>query len=253
MESYKPFIYGSLSGGIGYLGTLPLDFIKQHVQSTNSSSAVLKIIREKGFMYTFRGGLLGLYSIVPQMAIKFTAFDILKKNTTNNIWTNGFIAGFLDGSFLGPVLSIQTMQQMNSKLNYKKSFKLFFSNMNKNHQLIYPMALRNAIYTSTLFGTTDVIKKNLYVKDKYSFTENFMIASLGNIPAVLLCSASDVVRAQQITRFIQNKEYTVSNVCKTIMKNQGPRGFYAGIGSLYINFALRFPLTYALYQHFINL
>jgi len=79
MEIHKPILYGSLSGGIGYFSTLPFDYIKQHLQTKHKPSYIIQLIKEHGIKSMFRGGLIGLYSIVPQMAIKFTTFDILQK------------------------------------------------------------------------------------------------------------------------------------------------------------------------------
>ena len=252
MEIHKSILYGSVSGGIGYISTLPLDFIKQHLQTKQKPKYILNIVKENGIKSMFKGGVIGLYSIVPQMAIKFTTFDFLQKHNQNqNILINGFIAGFIDGSFLGPVLSIQSMQQMNASLTYQDSYKLLFNNIKQTHHLIYPMALRNAFYTSMLFGSCDFIKEKIK-KNEYTFLDNFFIASLGNIPAVISCSFADVIRANQIKYFLQNEKYDLKYVTTQLYKTYGLRGFYQGIGGLYLNFALRFPLTYALYQYFIK-
>jgi len=255
MEIHKPILYGSLSGGIGYFSTLPFDYIKQHLQTKHKPSYIIQLIKEHGIKSMFRGGLIGLYSIVPQMAIKFTTFDILQKydkqQKRKNIWKNGFIAGFIDGSFLGPILSIQSMQQMKPTLSYKDTGKLLLQNLKQTHNLIYPMALRNAFYTSILFGSCGLIKNKLN-KKKYSFIDNLLIASISNVPAVFLCSFADVLRANQIKYFLQDKKYDIKTIISKQYARYGFRWMFQGVGGLYINFALRFPLTYALYNYFIT-
>lgn len=253
MKSCKKILYGTLSGCVGYMSTIPLEFIKQYLQTTKNSISVLQIIRKKGFMYTFRGGLFGVCVTAPQMAIRFGSFDYLQRNTKNSIWTNGFTAGFLDGTILAPVSRIQTIQQMNSHVTYRKSFETFLQNVRMGHQIIYPIAFRNAFHTACLFGFTDMIKQKVYTKDYYGFIDNFVVASIANIPAVVLCSGFDIIRAKQIKHVLQNKEFTVSDIVRTIVKKQGIRGFYTGLTSLYLYFGIRFSLSYALYEHLLSL
>lgn len=243
----KPIIIGSISGGIGYVGTLPLDLIKQHLQSNNNASVVYNNIKNNvktdGFKYLFRGGMLGCYSIVPQMAIKFTVNDFLSRNTKNSAFVNGFLSGYLDGSFLGPVLAVISLQQMKKDLNYRNAFKLLFSK--PIIPLTLPLAMRNATYTSVIFGGYNKIA--LPATNEATFVNNFLVTSLLNIPGVLLCSPFDVIRAHQINNMLQNKSISPLYIAKNIYNTNGFKGFYQGFGSLFINFAMRFPITFSIF------
>jgi hypothetical protein len=70
-QIYKSTINGSIAGGLGYILTLPLDAIKQNIQTGN------KIV-EKNIKNYFRGGILGVTTIILQMAIKFTSNILLR-------------------------------------------------------------------------------------------------------------------------------------------------------------------------------
>ena len=229
---YKSTINGSIAGGFGYIFTLPLDAIKQNYQIGNK-------ITYNNFINYYKGGLLGLTSIIPQMAIKFTTNSYLEKNCNMNPIINGFISGTLDGAFLGPVLSLQSLQQINTKLSYKESFTILKDK--SLFQLSIPMALRNGIYTSVLLGGYRLIPEK-----KNTFSQDFMYASLLNIPATILCSPADVIRATQHKFLLENKNINILEVSKYIYKNDG---FFKGYGMLYINFAIRFPLTLALFNY----
>jgi hypothetical protein len=260
-SQYKPIITGSIAGAIGYVGTLPLDMIKQHLQSNPDARMVYKNIsnnvKSEGFRYLFRGGLLGCYSIVPQMAIKFTCNDYLSKNTKNSSFTNGFISGYVDGSFLGPILSVTSLQQMKKEFGYRESLRILRSVPIL--PLTIPLAFRNATYTSVLFGghkTVINLKKEKEedrerAKEKTTrvatFFNNFVITSFLNVPGVLLCSPFDVIRAHQIDNMINHRPNGPLYIAKLIFMNNGLKGFYQGIGSLYINFALRFPITFSIF------
>jgi hypothetical protein len=239
----KPIIIGSLAGAIGYVGTLPLDLIKQHLQSNRDTKQVYKNIygnvQSHGYKYLFKGGMLGCYSIVPQMAIKFTINDFLIRNTNNSSYFNGFISGYLDGTFLGPVLSMIALQQMKKSIGYQESFKLLISG--PIFPLTIPLAMRNAIYTSVLFGGHKSFNQ------ESNFLNNFTVSSILNVPGVLLCSPFDVIRAHQINNMLNKKSLSPLYIANNIYIKNGFKGFYQGLGSLYINFALRFPITFSIF------
>ena len=232
---YNSTIYGSISGGLGYVLTLPLDAIKQNIQTGN------KIV-EKQIKNYFKGGILGLTSIVPQMAIKFTTNSYLENNFSFNPMINGFLAGSLDGGFLGPLLASQSLLQMNNKLTYKDTYNII---KNKSiFQMALPMALRNGIYTSVLIGGYKLIpnKKNTFIQDLY-------YASLLNIPGSLLCNPADIIRAYQTKYLLENKNINFKYIIKNIYKENGINGFFKNYKVLYINFALRFPITLSIFNY----
>jgi len=233
-QVYQSTILGSVSGAIGYICTLPLDAIKQNIQ-------VGKKFEPSAFIHYFKGGILGVTSIIPQMAIKFTANSYLQKNHSFHPMLNGFVAGFLDGAFLGPVLAAQSLQQMDTRLGYRESFQMLHKQ--SLFQLSIPMATRNACYTAVLLGGYRMIpdKKN-------TFLENLFYASLLNVPGTLLCSPADVIRAKQNEFLLQKKPINVWHVAKEIYVQQGLSGFFRGYPMLYINFAIRFPFTLAIFQ-----
>jgi hypothetical protein len=234
-QIYNSTINGSLSGGFGYILTLPLDAIKQNIQTGN------KIV-EKNIKNYFRGGVLGVTSIVPQMAIKFTSNTYLENKYKLNPLINGFIAGTLDGAFLGPLLASQSLQQMNSKLSYKDTYLII---KNKSiFQMALPMALRNGIYTSVLIGGYKLIpnKKNTFMQDLF-------YASLLNIPGSFLCNPADIIRARKTKYLLENKNINFKNIVKDIYSQEGIKGFFKNYKVLYINFALRFPLTLAIFNY----
>jgi len=231
----KSTIIGSISGGSGYLLTLPIDTIKQNIQSGNKISF-------NNINY-FRGGILGLTTIIPQMAIKFSANSYLEHNFKFNPLINGFIAGFFDGAFLGPLLASQSLMQMDNKLNYKKSFNLLKNN-NSIIQLAIPMAIRNGIYTSCLIGGYRLIEKK-----NNTFLQDIYYGTLLNIPGTLLCSPADVVRAKQTSLILKNIKSNLFQITKNIYKEDGIAGFFKGYKVLYINFAIRFPLTLAIFNY----
>ena len=240
-KTYKSTINGSIAGGLGYIVTLPIDAIKQNIQTGN------KII-SKDFKSYFKGGLLGLYCIVPQMAIKFSSNSYLEHHYKMNPYINGLISGSMDGAFLGPILASQSLQQMNNKLNYKDSLHIMKQKSIGNlFNLCIPMSLRNGVYTSIVFGGYKQMCITPNIKN--TFIQDFYMISLLNIPATILSCPFDVIRAVQTKNLLENKNINFLDICKSIYKNNGLLGFFKGYKILYINFAIRFPLTLSIFNY----
>jgi hypothetical protein len=149
----------------------------------------------------------------------------------------------VDGAFLGPILAIQSFKQMNNQMKLKTEWDIVRRNYGR---LMVPMALRNGVYTSIVLGGYFTVKP----KDT-SFLQNFAIASALNIPGTALCSPFDVIRAKYTNQLLQNNNNGgggggLIRLCKTIFQKEGIHGFYRGYSSLFVNFALRFPITFAL-------
>ena len=120
-------------------------------------------------------------------------------------------------------------------------------------RLMVPMALRNGVYTSIVLGGYFTIKQK-----ETTFLKNFAIASALNIPGTALCSPFDVIRAKYTNQLLQQNNNTsggggLLRLTKSIYEKEGLKGFYRGYSSLYINFALRFPITFALQFEILKL
>ena len=240
-ENAKAIISGSVAGAVGYCSTLPLDYIKQHMQNNKSFSSIIQNTKSRCY---FNGGLIGLSTIAPQMAIKYFCFHNFNK-IFDHKQLSAFCAGIVDGAFLGPVLSAQSLQQINTNLSYQQSFRLLKGQ--SLFQLSIPMALRNALYTSSLLGGYRMIPDK-----KKTFGQDLFYASLLNIPGTIVCSPADVLRAKQNEFLLNNKNINVVYVCKEIYNKDGFSGFFRGYRMLYINFAIRFPFTLATFNYLMR-
>jgi hypothetical protein len=242
----KAIISGSLAGAFGYTLTLPLDYIKQHMQNNVSFASILKNTSLRNYM---SGGLIGVSTITPQMAIKYLAFQQFNQVIDNKMGS-AFCAGVVDGAFLGPILAMQSFKQMNHQMKLKTEWDIVRKNYSR---LMVPMALRNGVYTSIVLGGYFTVKPN-----ETTFLQNFAIASALNIPGTALCSPFDVIRAKYTNQLLQQNKNpsgggSLLRLTRSIYEKEGIKGFYRGYSSLYINFALRFPITFALQFEILKL
>ncbi len=114
---------------------------------------------------------------------------------------------------------------------------------------MFPMSFCNSIYTCSVLGGYFYIKDNYIKKETnfiQNFLQNFLIASILNIPGTILSSPFDVIRAKHTHNLLNNRKISLYSVVKNIYRNDKIKGFYKGYPSLFINFAIRFPLTFAL-------
>lgn len=240
---------GGLSGGLGYLTTLPFEFVKQHVQNGTSKNHIRNMVSKEGYKILFNGASIGLKVIIPQMAIKFYSLKYYN-NITNNIIISSALAGFTDGLFLGPPLAIQAVMQTKPSLTKVEANNLIIGKNIFNYCL--PMALRNSMYTMSLIGFSTVLKKNFYPEKKFTFFENFLLALGMNTIGVALCSPFDIIRANQTKNIIEGKTTNILKISKKIINTSGYKGFYLGYSTLLLNFGLRFPLTFALNLYLLD-
>jgi hypothetical protein len=255
-DNSKAIISGSVAGAFGFCSTLPLDYIKQHMQNNKSLTSIIKNTKVRSY---FNGGFIGLTTITPQMAIKYFCFHNFNK-ILDNKQISAFSAGLIDGAFLGPILAIQSFKQMEiNNIHPQASMTplghplAWMNIIKKNYiSLMIPMALRNGIYTCSVLGGYFYIKDN-YLKKDTNFIHNFLIASVLNIPGTILSSPFDVIRARHTYNLVNNNNMSLVNLTKSIYKNGKLKAFYKGYPSLFINFALRFPLTFALQFEILKL
>jgi len=141
--------------------------------------------------------------------------------------------------------------------NIKKNINYLDIIKKKYVSLMIPMALRNGVYTSSVLGGYFYVKNNFMDNKDTNFIQNFCIASALNIPGTILSSPFDVVRARYTNHLLENYNnngnFSLFNLIKSIYKEGKIKAFYRGYSSLYINFALRFPLTFALQFKIIDL
>jgi len=142
---------------------------------------------------------------------------------------------------------MQSFKQMNHQMKIKTEWDIVRRNYGR---LMVPMALRNGVYTSIVLGGYFTVKPK-----ETTFLQNFAIASALNIPGTALCSPFDVIRAKYTNQLLQqnNNNGGLLKLARSIYEKEGSKGFYRGYSSLYVNFALRFPITFALQFEILKL
>jgi hypothetical protein len=73
------------------------------------------------------GGLIGITTITPQMAIKYLGFQQFNQIFDNKMGS-AFCAVLVDGAFLGPILAMQSFKQINHQMKIKTDWDIVRKN-----------------------------------------------------------------------------------------------------------------------------
>ena len=247
---FKGLGVGSVAGVGAFTATLPLDFVKQYIQSGHGYREIARIVQREGVGKLWRGMAVGGGVVAPQMAIKFGVYNGLGGGVGA-----GFVAGCVDGAFLGVPLGIQAVQQMDTRVSMRQGFKKVIREGSV--RFMTPLALRNGFYTTFMLGGIYPVRRSLFGNGvqsedggigEYLF-QTFIASSLLNVGGCVTSSPWDVIRARQIDNLVNGAERAkgggtkVRDVVRQIIHEEGVRGFYRGFGNYLVTFGLRFPLT----------
>lgn len=95
-SSFPPFLTGGITGGLEICITYPTEFVKTQLQLDEKGSktggakqyngiidCVKKTVQTRGFFGLYRGLSVLLYGSIPKSAVRFGAFETLKKRAAD--------------------------------------------------------------------------------------------------------------------------------------------------------------------------
>ncbi|KAI9297637.1 mitochondrial carrier [Neoconidiobolus thromboides FSU 785] len=234
---------------------------------------------QKG-LSVYRGQLRGLYSgysvallfTLPGMTIFYTSYDINKKvldkyfNIDQNNSLNHSISGFLSSNLAGLIFNPMEVIKGYLQVQGNDSQQV---KVNKLIQQIYRkqgmVGFQNGYFLSVaVFGPHNLIYFSFYEKFKKYFNDNnnndslnFVKASaLSTLLAVTSTHPIEVLRSKyQYLKTEQNfgtskNKVNISNLIKSIYKNNGIRGFYKGMLLRCFYFIPNTTMTMTLFELF---
>ncbi|XP_069460454.1 mitochondrial adenyl nucleotide antiporter SLC25A23-like [Ambystoma mexicanum] len=127
---WKQLMAGAMAGAVSRTGTAPLDRLKVFMQvhaskknSMNVVSGLRDMIREGGFRSLWRGNGINVLKIAPETAIKFMAYEQIKKLILGQQETlrvqERFVAGSLAGATAQTI--IYPMEVLKTRLALRKT------------------------------------------------------------------------------------------------------------------------------------
>nr|XP_019527268.1 calcium-binding mitochondrial carrier protein SCaMC-2 isoform X4 [Aedes albopictus] len=272
---------GGFAGAVSRTCTAPLDRLKVflQVQSTKQriSDCLQYMLKEGGVQSLWRGNFINVLKIAPESAIKFAAYEQVKRLIRGNDkrqlsiyerFVAGACAGGVSQTAIYPLevlktrLALRKTGQYSSildaatKIYRREGLRSFYRGYIPNMLGIIPYAgIDLAVY--------ETLKKK-YLSHHETEQPSFWLllacgsasSTLGQVCSYPLALVRTRLQAQAVTIGTQNPadgiaavEPNMTNVFKRILQTEGPLGLYRGITPNFIKVLPAVSISYVVYEY----
>ncbi|XP_055620954.1 calcium-binding mitochondrial carrier protein SCaMC-2 isoform X5 [Toxorhynchites rutilus septentrionalis] len=272
---------GGIAGAVSRTCTAPLDRLKVflQVQSTKQriSDCLQYMLKEGGVRSLWRGNFINVLKIAPESAIKFAAYEQVKRLIRGNDKRQMTIyERFLAGACAGGVsqTAIYPLEVLKTRLALRKTGQ--YSSIMDAASKIYrreglrsfyrgyiPNMLGIIPYAGIDLAVYETLKKKYlshYETEQPSFWLLLACGSasstLGQVCSYPLALVRTRLQAQAVTIGSQNPvdgiaavEPNMTNVFKRILQTEGPLGLYRGITPNFIKVLPAVSISYVVYEY----
>ncbi len=220
---------GSIAGGIGAFGVLPIDITKTRVQSStlvkpNPIEIIKQIYKANGFRGFYAGGTSQVLFVAPEKAIKFTTNDLVLAKTDNKILA-GMCAGLSQVIVTNPMEILKIQSQMNlyngSNSNPTQKFTIIHAYKQiGGYKGLYKgvglCASRDIPFSGIYFPLYDLLSKN--------YTNSYISSLIAGSVSAFVCTPMDIIK----TRVQYKLNISLNQIIKELVKKEGFGGFFKG-------------------------
>lgn len=274
---WRHLVAGAAAGAVSRTCTAPLDRLKVILQVHGSHSNNLGIVtgfnhmlQEGGMKSLWRGNGINVIKIAPESAIKFMAYEQIKKfiKANNGHKELGMSERFVAGSMAGAISQslIYPMEVLKTRLALRKTGQ--YSGISDAYRKILRTEGVKSFYRGYIPNIIGIIPYAGIDLAIYETLKRFYIKrhSAGEDPGILVLLACGTLSSScgQIASYplalIRTKlqarvevNYSEANsmvgVFKSIVKTEGPRGLYRGITPNFMKVAPAVSISYVVYEH----
>lgn len=271
---WRHLVAGGAAGGVSRTCTAPLDRLKVILQVHGSHRSDLGIVsgyrhmvKEGGHKSLWRGNGINVLKIAPESAIKFMAYEQIKRfmksgaNRELHIserFAAGSLAGAISQSTIYPMEVLKTRLALRKTGQYRgiwdcagkiykgEGLRSFYRGYLPNLLGIIPYAgIDLAVYESL---------KRFYIK-------NHMVGQEPGILVLLACGTASsscgqlasyplaLIRTKLQAKVTLGAMDTMVGQFNLILKSEGPRGLYRGITPNFMKVAPAVSISYVVYEH----
>ena len=256
------FIIGGISGCISQSIVWPVEYmktIKQLPKYKNLSiiQTIKSDIKLNGITNIYRGLIPQLITTMPRTALRYSIFDYLKNNYSNDNISNfkklffGMIAGGTEAIILTTPSEVIKVQLINNKNDSITTLKNFYKN--NGIKGFYKGSLSTTLRQSTNHGITFLTVENLrpifnevdYIKPYGSL----FAGMIGGTLAVTLNNPIDVIKTYKQSDRLND---STTKIIKEIYQNKGVKGFYSGLALRSLRVGPMYGITFFIYDLLIK-
>ncbi|XP_050360880.1 calcium-binding mitochondrial carrier protein SCaMC-2 [Nymphalis io] len=270
---WRHLLAGGIAGAVSRTCTAPLDRLKVFLQVNptreNMTKCLAKMINEGGFTGLWRGNGINVIKIAPESALKFAAYEQVKrliKGEKNPLeiyerFVAGATAGAISQTVIYPLevlktrLALRKTGQYNGildavkKIYAREGLKCFYKGYIPNILGIVPYAgIDLAVY--------ETLKKK-YINKYQAHNEQpgmLLLLACGSASCTLgqVCSyplALVRTRLQAQEQAAKGAEGTMRGAFREIVQREGIRGLYRGITPNFIKVIPAVSISYVVYEY----
>ncbi|XP_047227789.1 calcium-binding mitochondrial carrier protein SCaMC-2-B isoform X2 [Girardinichthys multiradiatus] len=273
---WRHLVAGGGAGAVSRTCTAPLDRLKVlmqvHASKSNSmriAGGFLQMIREGGVRSLWRGNGINVIKIAPESAIKFMAYEQIKRLIGSNQETLGMTERFVSGSLAGAIAqsSIYPMEVLKTRLALRKTgqysgivdcakhiiqkegMTAFYKGYIPNMLGIIPYAGIDLAVYETLKNSwlqrfaTDSADPGVFVLLACGTTSS-TCGQLASYPLALVRT-----RMQAQASLDSGPQMTMTGLFRHIVRTEGALGLYRGLAPNFMKVIPSVSISYVVYEY----
>ncbi|XP_010771958.1 calcium-binding mitochondrial carrier protein SCaMC-2-B-like isoform X2 [Notothenia coriiceps] len=273
---WRHLVAGGGAGAVSRTCTAPLDRLKVlmqvHSSKSNSmriSGGFMQMIREGGVRSLWRGNGINVLKIAPESAIKFMAYEQIKRLMGSNQETLGIAERLVAGSLAGAIAqsSIYPMEVLKTRLALRKTGQ--YSGIVHCAKHIFQKEGAAAFYKGYVPNMLGIIPYAGIDLAVYETLKNYWLQRFATDSAdpgvfvLLACGTTSctcgqlssyplaLVRTRMQAQATQEggPQMTMSTLFRHIVKTEGPLGLYRGLAPNFMKVIPSVSISYVVYEY----
>lgn len=266
---------GGVAGAVSRTCTAPLDRLKVFLQVQQTRQTISEclsvMLKEGGVQGLWRGNGINVLKIAPESAIKFAAYEqvkrLIKGDSANPLsiyerFCAGALAGGISQSAIYPLEVLKTRLALRKTGQYKSivdaAQKIYLREGMKSFYRGYiPNILGILPYAGIDLAVYETLKKKYLSTHSTEEQPGFFTllacgsasSTLGQVCSYPLALVRTRLQAQVYTPTIDRASITMTGVFKTILEKEGFLGLYRGITPNFVKVLPAVSISYVVYEY----
>ncbi|KAI9534610.1 hypothetical protein NQZ68_012843 [Dissostichus eleginoides] len=244
---WRHLVAGGGAGAVSRTFTAPLDRLKVMMQVYGSRTnnmcimpGMMQMIREGCMKSLWRRNGVNIIKIAPETALKFMAYEQIKKWICNDKQTLGILDRFVAGSLAGVLAqsTIYPMEVLKTRLALRKTGQ--YSSISDCIDLAVYETLKNRYLQQYGTNSSDPGMLVLLACGTVSST----CGQLASYPLALVRT-----RMQAQAAVEGSQQMTMSGLFRQILQTEGLTGLYRGLAPNFLKVIPAVSISYVVYEH----
>uniref|UniRef100_A0A3Q2PF74 Solute carrier family 25 member 25a n=1 Tax=Fundulus heteroclitus TaxID=8078 RepID=A0A3Q2PF74_FUNHE len=274
---WRHLVAGGGAGAVSRTCTAPLDRLKVMMQVYGSRTnnmclmtGLTQMIKEGGTRSLWRGNGVNVIKIAPESALKFMAYEQIKRLIGSDKETLSIVERFVAGSLAGVIAqsTIYPMEVLKTRLALRRTGQ--YAGISDCAKQIFRREGLGAFYKGYVPNMLGIIPYAgidlaVYETLKNSYLQQYganatdpgvvvllacgtVSSTCGQLASYPLALVRTRMQAQAVTEGNQHQT-SMSGVFRQILQNEGPAGLYRGLAPNFLKVIPAVSISYVVYEH----